>query len=111
MRFRLAFAIVVLIAFGASAAAAARLEVGQSGYLSANVLACPTLASMVSILKIAKRDFDAAVTRGVAEGCDALDKGTEVFVVEVPNASLACVKTKRVSGCLWTASDRVVPID
>ena len=103
--------VAALLFTGVAAAQAARLQIGQTGYLSSNALACPTHASANSVLKIANTDFDAAVAKGTAEGCATLSKGAEVFVVEVPNAILACVRPKGGKSCVWTAQSRVVAID
>jgi hypothetical protein len=112
MPIRVALAVVVLTAGIASTATAARLEVGQSGYLRTAALVCPTHEIMVKILKLANTDFDAAVARGFGEGCSTLDKGTVVFVAEVPNAVLACVVPKpRTNTCVWTAQGSVVATD
>jgi hypothetical protein len=66
---------------------------------------------MTTVLKIADKNFDAAVAWGKADGCSSFDKETEVFVVEVPNAVLACVRPKGGKSCVWTAQTRVVAID
>lgn len=110
MPIRVALVATSLIAMAASAQAA-RLQVGQTGHLASTALACPTHASMSVILKTAEVNFDAAVAKGAAEGCTPLSKGTEVFVVEVPNAVLACVRPKGEKSCVWTAQSRVVAID
>ena len=88
-----------------------RLEVGQSGYLRATALACPTIDILRTILKIAKEDVLAASARGMGEGCLPIDKGTSVFVVEVPNAYMACVVPKNVEPCVWAAQESIILTD
>ncbi|MBR0948490.1 MULTISPECIES: hypothetical protein [Bradyrhizobium] len=106
MPIRVALIATALLAATASAHAAQRLEVGQSGVLHTTALACPTLDGMRAVLQTAKADFEAGVAKGAAEGCKSFGKGTEVFVVEVPNAVLACVRPKGEKACVWTAQDR-----
>ncbi|MEY9885807.1 hypothetical protein [Bradyrhizobium sp. USDA 329] len=109
MPIRVALIAAALLAATASAHAAKRLEVGQSGVLHTTALACPTLDGMRAVLQTAKADFEAGVAKGAAEGCKSF--GTEVFVVEVPNAVLACVRPKGEKSCVWTAQDRVHALD
>lgn len=111
MTIRVALATALLIAAITSSATAARLVSGQSGVLTSTALACPTHESMTKVLKIAGKDFDAAVATSAADGCKSFGKGTEVFVVEVPNAVLACVRPKGQKSCVWTAQDRIHAID
>ncbi|ARP99669.1 hypothetical protein [Pseudorhodoplanes sinuspersici] len=111
MTIRVALAVVAMIVGVAEAASAARLERGQSGVLKTTALACPTHDSMRAVLKTAATNFDAALAKSAGEGCRSFDKGTEVFVVEVPNAILACVRPKGEKSCVWTAQDRIYAID
>jgi putative hemolysin len=107
MPIRVALIVAVLTAGIASSASAGRLKVGESAYLSSNVLACPTLETMKAVLTLADTNFDAAVAKGAAEGCRTLEKGTEVLVVELPKGTLACVTPEGAKACEWTAQARV----
>ncbi len=111
MTIRVALAVVAMTVGVVEIASAARLERGQTGFLKSTALACPTHASAQAVLKIAATDFEAALARSAGEGCRSFDKGTEVFVVEVPNAVLACVRPKGEKSCVWTAQERVHTID
>lgn len=111
MPIRVALAAALMVAATAPAALAKRLEVGQTGYLSSTALACPTLAGMRGVLKLADADFDAAVAKGANEGCKTFDKGTEVFVAEAGGALACIIDRKKRGSCMWTASDLVTPID
>ncbi|WP_155255304.1 hypothetical protein [Bradyrhizobium elkanii] len=110
MPIRVALAAALLIA-GIASAQAKRLEVGQSGVLTSTALACSTLDGMRGVLKTAAADFDAGIAKSAAEGCESFGKGTEVFVVEVPNTIFACVRPKGLKSCVWTAQDRIHAID
>ncbi|WLA78411.1 hypothetical protein [Bradyrhizobium elkanii] len=111
MPIRVALATAAVIATIASAHAAKRLEVGQSGVLHTTALACPSLEGLQAVLKTAKVDFDAGLARGATEGCKSYGKGMDVFVVEVPNAYVACIRPKGEKSCVWTMQDRVYAID
>jgi hypothetical protein len=47
----------------------------------------------------------------LVEGCEAFTKGTEAFVVEVPDKAVVCAKPKGKKECWWTASVTIRPID
>ena len=111
MPIRVALATAAVIATVVSAEAAKRLEVGQSGVLHTTALACPTLEGLQAVLKTAKADFDAGLAKAAAEGCKSYGKGMDIFVVEVPNAYVACIRPKGEKSCVWTTQDRVHAID
>ncbi|RQH16002.1 hypothetical protein [Bradyrhizobium sp. RP6] len=111
MPIRVALIAAALLAATASAHAAKRLEVGQSGVLHTTALACPTLEGLQAVLKTAKTDFQAGLARGAAEGCKSYGKGMDIFVVEVPNALVACIRPKGEKSCVWTTQENVYAID
>ncbi|CCD94701.1 exported hypothetical protein [Bradyrhizobium sp. ORS 375] len=113
MTIRVALTVAALIATPACAQAKdGYLERGQSGFFTSTVLACPTRDGLAKVLKVsADTNVSAGVAQGMAEGCESFDKGTEVFVVEVPTKTVVCAKPKGKKECWWTAANRIQPTD